>query len=122
MQVITGSEGESRFNFEQWISQNGLSEIKGIFERHNANTFEALDGFTPQFQSVMADTDLLVEKRALVPVVLKAMQTISQYTNDSAPTTTKQRVVITEAEEIAMDKAAKECVKITEDALKFEET
>ena len=111
MQVVTTNEGESRFNFDQWISNHGLSSIKSIFQKHNATSFEALNGFTPQFNAMMVDPELTTKYGSLIPKLLQAMQSVSQY-KDSKKSQSPQRIVISEREEIAMNNAAK---KIEED-------
>ena len=108
-EVVTNSKGEPQFNFDQWIQENGLSDIKHIFQRHGAVTPDKLTMTSKEFNAgVMVDPELFTTNSSLIPQIMQAMRC------------SKQRVVITEVEDIAMDKAGKEHEKIMEDVHKFE--
>ncbi len=61
-QVATAitDEGED-FNFDLWISQNNLSDIKNIFVKHKATSLSSLSLTSPALQSVMADQQLFLK-------------------------------------------------------------
>eukprot|EP00483_Globobulimina_turgida_P008214 UN08230 len=92
----TAKEGEGDFNFDAWVHANNLAEIKDLFIKHKATTPQTFKFTSQQFKNLMVDPQLFA-KSYMIPRVYDAMQKIHVYDQP------KQRVVITEDEEIAME-------------------
>ena len=76
---MTSNEGEvaGGFNFNEWISHNGLDSVKNIFIRHNATTPQSLTISCDEFKAVMQDP-LLFQQSHMIPKILDAIQNINQ--------------------------------------------
>lgn len=53
------------FDFNQWIAENGLSEYKGLFEKHQLTTAETLQSLTSDDLSRMGIELIGVQKKIL---------------------------------------------------------
>ena len=71
----TNTTGEGDFNFNSWITQNGLDEVKDLFEKHGLIKPEYLTIGSNEFKSLMTDP-LLYQKSHMMPMIMDAMQTI----------------------------------------------
>eukprot|EP01084_Bolivina_argentea_P024964 46465_1 len=96
-QVATAitDEGED-FNFDSWISQNSLSDIKNIFIKHNATSLSSLSLTSPALQSVMTDQQLLLKHSTKIPLIMIAIQKLP----DTSP---RMKILIQEDEDIVME-------------------
>ena len=64
------------FNFNTWIIQNDLIEVKDLFIKHNVTTTSTLQLTSSEFQSLMTDP-LLFTNTKQIPKIMNAMQTMS---------------------------------------------
>merc|ERR1719192_632901 len=71
----------------------------------------------------MADSELLTKHSALIPQIMQAMQSMANNKNNNTNhwDQPQRRVLVSEVEELALDKAAIECGKMMADVFKFEE-
>ena len=84
-QVVTSAEGENdnkqnnqkQFNFDDWISKNGLNSVKELFIKHNAITIASLNLSSSQLQSLMTDPVLFGQHAQEIPKIMNAVQIIS---------------------------------------------
>eukprot|EP01084_Bolivina_argentea_P207190 353552_1 len=74
-QVATTVEGESEFNFNEWITQNELESVKELLTKHNATTPETLSMNASEFQKFMSDPQLFT-KSHMIPKILGAVHNI----------------------------------------------
>eukprot|EP01084_Bolivina_argentea_P189544 325950_1 len=93
-----------QFDFEEWISGNGLQTIKNIFKHHGATTADTLQITSEPFQSLMQDNRLFAQAQ-MIPKILNAVQ---QITIQSNPV----RVVISEEEQLVIDNIEEHLKKI----------
>eukprot|EP01084_Bolivina_argentea_P133536 235658_1 len=96
--TISDSEGETPFNFEKWIKDNSLNDIKYIFIKHNMQTTDALLLHSVAFTKFVSDPELITKHSSLISVAVTAIQKLNtlQNNNELGP-------VIYEQEEIVMD-------------------
>eukprot|EP01084_Bolivina_argentea_P000299 571_1 len=94
-QVIqnTSKEGESGFNFDKWINDSGLLDIKELFIKHNATTCKTLTFVSVEIQTMMTDPELLAQP-LMIPKIMSALHNISSYV---------VTIVISEAEQAVID-------------------
>eukprot|EP01083_Nonionella_stella_P174251 603550_1 len=120
-QVLTSKEGEIDFNFETWIAKNNLTQIKDLFIKHKVTKQAALQFGSPQFMALMSDPELLNNKSSMIPRIIQALQSVYVTIEAKFAAKPRGRVVITEAEETAMDNAEIECEKTLNDIHAFTE-
>eukprot|EP01084_Bolivina_argentea_P024965 46466_1 len=91
-QVATAitDEGED-FNFDSWISQNSLSDIKNIFIKHNATSLSSLSLTSPALQSVMTDQQLLLKHSTKIPLIMIAIQKLTAASPRTMNTSSKSK-------------------------------
>eukprot|EP01084_Bolivina_argentea_P236076 397059_1 len=100
-QVYTSTEGEndSNFNFEEWVNDNELSEIKQLLIKHKVTTKSALSFNSAQFQSLMSDPELYKTPH-MIPIVTNAIKNDDSY------------IIVSEEEHIVMDSIKKNLKKL----------
>eukprot|EP01084_Bolivina_argentea_P317650 550782_1 len=76
-QVSTSKEGEGDFNFDNWIIQHDLVEVKELFVKHNATTITTLKFTSTELQSLMSDAALFTKSHT-IPKIMNAVQTMSK--------------------------------------------
>ena len=76
--VETGNEGEGdgNFNFNKWIMQNGLDEIKDNLKKHNMTTPQTIAIQSQEFRNFMSDPMVLSTKGHLIPQLFTAIDKI----------------------------------------------
>eukprot|EP01083_Nonionella_stella_P020440 56668_1 len=104
----------AEFDFDVWIMDNDLQEVKSLLARHKMTKQKSLKLNTPRFMALMADPQLVDRKPYMVPLVVKALQSI-QHKN----TEPRTRIVTTKEEEMAMNNASNQCDKVMKDMHKF---
>eukprot|EP00484_Ammonia_sp_Unknown_P027519 CAMPEP_0197030948 /NCGR_PEP_ID=MMETSP1384-20130603/10068_1 /TAXON_ID=29189 /ORGANISM="Ammonia sp." /LENGTH=379 /DNA_ID=CAMNT_0042460389 /DNA_START=57 /DNA_END=1196 /DNA_ORIENTATION=+ len=63
---------EETFNFDEWVIDYGLSEIKPLLIEYNATTLDVLTLRSPTMEQLMSDPRLL-DKEHMLPVIMKAL-------------------------------------------------
>ena len=76
VQISSSCEGESEFDFDEWVNANGLSGIKQLFLKHGMDKPDTLCVTSPSFQHLMSDPKLLPNAH-FIPIILAAFKTIS---------------------------------------------
>eukprot|EP01084_Bolivina_argentea_P281025 480761_1 len=72
--IYTANDGEKEgFNFNQWITQNGLEEGKDLLIKHNMMTPSSLTFTSEEYFKLISDP-ALHKKIHLLPIITKAMQ------------------------------------------------
>eukprot|EP01084_Bolivina_argentea_P272382 463743_1 len=71
-------EGEmDQFDFNQWIMDNQLNDVKQLFLKHNMKSTDALNTVSDEFHNLMSDPKLL-EKGHLIPAILTALKKVTK--------------------------------------------
>eukprot|EP01083_Nonionella_stella_P174040 602214_1 len=68
-------EGETlRFNFNRWVDDNKLNEIKDLLRKHKMTNSNALRTSSPEYFKLMSDPALLIED--MLPTLMTALQKV----------------------------------------------
>lgn len=77
-QIITTGEGEGdgNFDFNKWITENGLQEMKDKLKEHGLTTIAAISTTSNEFRSLMSDGVVLSTKGHLIPKLFDAIDKV----------------------------------------------
>eukprot|EP01084_Bolivina_argentea_P130670 230678_1 len=98
----TAMEGETLFNFDHWITENGLNDIRHVFIKHDMITTEALSMHSESFKKFICDPQLMTNHSHLMPIAISAMQNLATYVPPT-PSSLDSFVVISEEENAVME-------------------
>ena len=88
----TTNKGENGFDFNKWIIDNQLTQLRQVFIDHNATTSERLTLLSPEIQKVMTDQRILGTPQC-IPTVMKALHNIDNYMITRALSQEEQSVI-----------------------------
>ena len=81
-QVVTSNEGEKiDFNFDDWISSNGLDSVKNILKNNGAITPSTLTMSSDEIKATMQDPQLL-QQMHMIPLIFQAIAKINNQRFD----------------------------------------
>ena len=75
-QVARRADGN--FDFDKWISDNGLSEMKQKLKEHGLTRPETISTQSNEFRKFMSDPVVLTTKGHLIPVLFGAIDKVSK--------------------------------------------
>ena len=107
--TLNDAEGEDEtFNFDKFMQQNGLNQVKDIFIKYDLNTLNNLDMNSPNFVKFMSDTGMMT-KQHLIPKILQSILSLQQLRKQQAvrPTARTQLVFMSDKERNVFAKTQK---------------
>ena len=116
----------SAFDFDAWIEDNDLTDIKSLFKNQNMRTLSALSMQSPQFSSLMTSVSSSGDGNVFIPKICKALQALTD--NNKPPglaklisiyffhfisivSVIKKRRIIATEQEIAVEESIKNRLK-----------
>eukprot|EP01083_Nonionella_stella_P091447 255688_1 len=102
----------STFNFNQWVNDSKLNEIKDLLRKHKMTNIRTLRTTSAEYFKLMSDTALLSKAHAL-PTLVSALQKIEMNIT-AAPHVQVIRIVISEEEQHAVDKLRQYSSKLSD--------
>eukprot|EP01084_Bolivina_argentea_P272383 463744_1 len=77
LDTLVEGEMNHQFDFNQWIMDNQLNDVKQLFIKHNMKDPDALNTVSDEFHNLMSDPKLL-EKGHLIPAILTALKKVTK--------------------------------------------
>ena len=76
----TTKEGEESFNFDRWVIENELTEIKPLLEKHGMIHASSIAAKSNEFMQFLNDEEILKNKSYMIPKVFSAIINNTQST------------------------------------------
>eukprot|EP01083_Nonionella_stella_P262842 893377_1 len=96
--INTNQEGENgeEFDFDKWVNDNNLNNIKHLLTKHKMNTVDTLNKTSQEFQHLMSDPQLLsfTNISNIIPIFFAALQKISTISRNK-----KSKIIVISEEE-----------------------
>eukprot|EP01083_Nonionella_stella_P040291 109435_1 len=107
--ITTAKLETSTFNFNQWVNENKLNEIKDLLRKHKMTNINSLRTTSAEYFKLMSDPALLAKGHAL-PRLMAALQKVPR--NTTPPQVI--RIMISKEEEDTVDKLRKYSSKLSD--------
>eukprot|EP01084_Bolivina_argentea_P006352 12034_1 len=104
--VITSAIGEGNvdFDFNEWIHQNGLKEIKVNLIKYKMTTIDTISTQSAEFRQFMCDPVVLTTKAYLMPKLFAAIDKIAKQSIATSDIMSKSKhIIVTEEENSVLD-------------------